>query len=382
VYARLLTWSLRHRRWRHAINIVTMMFTIAVVMVFVSVMSELVRYAHKSKDREYYRMLVFPKLLALGSPTDGLPITLGTLLKEIPGAEYVQHVRAIGGRHPNGATYAIIGEEEHSMRFNRDFFPVEPDVLEAWKATTPLGAVVTEATARDLNLEVGQEAEIPTAFGPLEIKVVGLSHNALIGQRIAVHFDYLSRFAGNTGLCSYRIYTKPADFENVAHAVNERTRTTASPAQAVSDAEFAGRWAKEAALVPAVLGFLGIFLVFTTALTLANSAAIAIRERRTEMATMRVIGYRRGTIVRLMLGEVMIVGLVGGVLAVGVTWFLFRNGVQLTPGASKLLQAVTISPLAMIVGLVVSILIPLAGALPSALISIRVPLVSALRDTA
>jgi putative ABC transport system permease protein len=150
----------------------------------------------------------------------------------------------------------------------------------------------------------------------------------------------------------------------------------------VSDAEFAGRWAKEAALVPAVLGFLGIFLVFTTALTLANSAAIAIRERRTEMATMRVIGYRRGTIVRLMLGEVMIVGLVGGVLAVGVTWFLFRNGVQLTPGASKLLQAVTISPLAMIVGLVVSILIPLAGALPSALISIRVPLVSALRDTA
>src|SRR5688572_20253921 len=111
MYARLLMWSLRHRTWRHVINALTMMFTVAVVMLFVSVMTELVRYANKSKDREMYRMLVFPKLLALGSPTDGLPISLAPTLTEIPGATYVQRVRAIGGRHPNGATYAIVGEE-------------------------------------------------------------------------------------------------------------------------------------------------------------------------------------------------------------------------------------------------------------------------------
>jgi cell division protein FtsX len=382
MYARFLVWGLRHRRWRHILTAVTMAITVSVVMLFVSVMVELVGFMQISADRELARILVFPKLMTPGSATDGLPMALASTFEKIEGVKVVQRFRNFGGRHPSGATYIVIGEEESGVELNTDFFPVAPDVLEAWKKERPLGAIVTEATARDLRLEVGQLAEVPTSFGPMKLKIVGLSYGALVGHRIATHFDYAAQFAGNTGTCGFRVFTAPGDFERVAREINDRTRNSATPAQAVSDAHFAASWVRKAGTVPAVLGFLGLFLVFTTALTLANNSAIAIRERRTEIATLRVLGYRSGTIVRLMLSEAMFVGVVGGALSIVLTTLLLGGGVQLTPGQSKLLQAVEIGWQGIACGVLTSILVPLAGAFPSVMIAVRTPLVESLRDTA
>ena len=361
------------------LNAVTMAITVSVVMLFVSVMVELLAFVQLSGERELTRILVFPKIISPGAGVDGLPLAPDRAEK-IERAR-VQRVKTAGGRHPSGATYIVVGEEPSGIELNTDFFPVEPAVFEAWKQERPAGAIVTEATARDLGLEVGEVAEIPTSLGKMRIKVVGLSYNALVGHRIAVHFDYAQEVSGKTDSCGYRVFTAPADFERVARQINEETRNSPMPAQAVSDAHFAASWARKAGLVPALLGFLGLFLVFTTALTLANNSAISIRERRTETATMRVLGYKRGTIVRMLLTEAVLIGVAGGVLAVIVMSLLFSGGVQLTPGSSKLLQAVHIGPTGIVIGLITSILIPLAGALPSALATVRTPLVVALRDS-
>ena len=374
---RLVIWSLRHRRWRHAINCVTMLITAAVVIVFVSVVAELVRYVRASADRELMRVLVMPKLAGRE-----LPIALHPMLSSLDGVRVVQKFRSLGARHDSGASYQVVGEEKSGVELNEDLFPVDPAVLTAWTNERPLGAIVTEQTARDLRLRVGEPAEIATPYGPLKIKVVGLSRGGLVGQRITVHLDYLDQFVGNPGTVRYRLFTKPDDYERVAKALEERSRNSATPLQAVSAANFAANAVRRVATVPAVLGFLGLFLIVTTALTLANTTAIAIRERRVEIATLRVLGYRRQTIVRLLLGEVMIVGLVGGVLAIAITWFVFRNGVQLTPSAVQLLAPVTVGGAGIVAGVIASIVVPLAGALPSTLASVRVPLVQALRDSA
>jgi putative ABC transport system permease protein len=382
MHARLLSWSLRHRRWRHLLNAITMAVTVSVVMLFVSVMVELVAFVQISGERELTRILVFPKIISPGAGVDGLPLTLKANLEKLDGVKVVQRVKTFGGRHPtSGNTYIIVGEEHSGVELNTDFFPVAPDVQEAWKKER-LGAIVTTATARDLGLEVGETAEIPSSLGKLKIKVVGLSYGALVGHRIAIHFDYAQEYAKQVDSCGYRVFTAPADFARVAREINDTTRNSPMPAQAVSDAHFAASWARKAGLVPALLGFLGMFLVFTTALTLANNSAISIRERRTETATMRVLGYKRSTIIRMLLVEAVLVGVIGGLLAVAVMSLVFSGGVQLTPGSSKLLQAVEIGVPGIICGLIASVVIPLAGALPSALATVRTPLVVALRDSA
>ena len=349
--------------------------TAAVVMVFVSVMVEIVRYVRKNDDAALVRIIILPKL-AEGN----LPLTLKTMFEGIDGVRTVLRYSAMGGRHPSGATYVVVGEEEAALDYTQDFFPVTPEVMAAWRAERPTGAIVTETTARDLRLEVGQPAEITTAAGPLSVKVVGISRGGPVGQRIAIHFDYLQEVQGNPGLCNYRVFTKPDDFERVAQEIDERTKNSPTPVHAVSSSQLAVAEMKQAAMVPTILGFLGLFLIFTTALTLANNSAMSIRERRGETATMRVIGYHRRTILWLAIGQAVLIGLVGGLLAAAVTWTLFRNGVQLAPGEVAFLKPVKIGLPGIVAGLLAAVAIPFAGALPAAVKAARMPLATALRD--
>lgn len=379
MHVRLLVWSLRHRRWRNVINAVAVIVTAAVVMMFVSVMVALLSFVHDSASSQgrLTRIVIFPRTVGGDEP-----VSLTPLLQGIDGAKVVQRFRYLAGRHESGATYQVVGEEETGLELNTEFFPVEPAVIDAWKKEKPLGAVVTDATARDLHLAVGDVADVQTSAGPLRVKVVGLSHNALVGQRIAVHYEYLQEFTKNPGICRFRVFTEPEDFERVASAIDEKTRNSASPVQAVSMASLAAAYARRAGIIPAILGFLGVLLIIVTALTLANNCAISVRERRTETATLRVLGYHRGVLTRLLLSEAMLVGLAGGLCAAALCYLIFRDGVQLTPGVEQLLPPVTLGLAGLVAGIVVSVAVPLAGALPSALASMRTPVVEALRDTA
>ena len=379
MHGRLIFWSLRHRRWRHVLNALTMAVTVAVVMLFVSVIGELAAFAQTTAKNDLSRILVWPKLARSGST--GLPVSLTATFQQIEGVKVAQCHQAIAGRHESGATYIVDGEEESGVQLNTDFFPVEPAVFEQWKQDR-LAAIVSEATAEELKLQVGQTAEIPTPQGPMQIKVVGLSRGALIAHRIVVHLDYMQEHTKNRGICAYRVFTAPKDFDRVAREIIERTKNTPTPAQAFSDSEFTASWVRRVGVVPALLGFLGIFLVLTTALTLANNSAISIRERRIEMATMRVLGYRKRTIAFTILAEAAVIGLAGGLLSIVVTKLLIGDGIQLTPGTARLLQEVTLTPTAMICGLVMALVVPLAGALPATIASMRMPLVDALRDAA
>jgi putative ABC transport system permease protein len=66
-------------------------------------------------------------------------------------------------------------------------------------------------------------------------------------------------------------------------------------------------WAIKWLLVPAIL--------VTMTLVLANAISITVRERRTEMAVLKVLGFRPAQILVLVLGEALLVGGLSGLLA-------------------------------------------------------------------
>lgn len=72
-------------------------------------------------------------------------------------------------------------------------------------------------------------------------------------------------------------------------------------------------WGMKWVLVPAILA--------SMALVVANAIAISVRERRAEMAVMKVLGYRPRQILCLVLGESLLVGGLSGFLAAFLAWF-------------------------------------------------------------
>jgi len=60
---------------------------------------------------------------------------------------------------------------------------------------------------------------------------------------------------------------------------------------------------------------IGLIVVFTITLIGANTMAMSARERFTEVAVMKALGFRPGVILSLMLSESVLIALIGGVLA-------------------------------------------------------------------
>lgn len=71
-------------------------------------------------------------------------------------------------------------------------------------------------------------------------------------------------------------------------------------------------WGMRWLLAPAIL--------VTLSLVISNSISIGVRERRTELAVLKVLGFRPNQILTLVLGEAVLIGVLSGLLSAGLTY--------------------------------------------------------------
>jgi putative ABC transport system permease protein len=76
-------------------------------------------------------------------------------------------------------------------------------------------------------------------------------------------------------------------------------------------------WGLKWLLVPALL--------ITMALVISNAISISVRERRTEMAVLKVLGFGPGRILALVLGEAVLIGGMSGLLSAGLSYLFVHT---------------------------------------------------------
>ena len=101
--------------------------------------------------------------------------------------------------------------------------------------------------------------------------------------------------------------------------VQTASSATASFMEAYADLLWGMRWL----LAPAILATLSVVI--------ANAISISVRERQTEFAVLKVLGFQPSQIMVLVLGEALLVGIVSGVVSAGGTWFLVNEVVGGVP---------------------------------------------------
>lgn len=92
-------------------------------------------------------------------------------------------------------------------------------------------------------------------------------------------------------------------------------------------AEIAARMDANQDLIWGMRWLLSPTILITMALVLSNAISISVRERRTELAVLKVLGFRPGQILTLVLGEALLIGTVSGLFSaslclVGTNWVL------------------------------------------------------------
>lgn len=267
-------------------------------------------------------------------------------------------------------------------------------VLRAGRAPTAAGEVVIDAASAEAGgYSVGDTVAIVSQALPVAdyqlVGVVGFGEADNLGGATFALFDLPTAQAvlGQEGkVTGAFVQAAPdADIAALTQRIDEVVPDNAKAQTAQSASE------EQAAIFQEALSFFSIFLLvfgfialFVGTFIIYNTFQIVIAQRVRELALMRAIGSTRGQVVRAVLIEALIIGVLASIIGIAAgagLSVLLRLGLEAAgialPGGGLVIQARTVI-VALGVGVVVTVLSALAPALQAS----RIAPVAAMRQDA
>jgi putative ABC transport system permease protein len=188
--------------------------------------------------------------------------------------------------------------------------------------------LVAEGTMRRFNLHVGQQIELRGTIYPFNVTltIVGTIAKGPVPSFLIFRRDYFEEAAGNPGI-AHEFWIRVDDSRvvpEVCAALDNQFANSSAETRSASEAVAVGGFLGRYRIFMKLAEFLGLVVVVAIGLVAANTAAMSIRERRSEIAVMRSIGFTSGVILRLLVGESLIIALSGGAIGCGVAFGLFK----------------------------------------------------------
>ena len=188
--------------------------------------------------------------------------------------------------------------------------------------------LVSGGTMKRFGLHVGQQIQLRgTVYSfNVTLNIVGVMNDKAPPNFLLFRRDYLEEAAGRPGFVSM-FWVRADKSENIPQviaSIDEQFANSMAETRSESEAAFMGTFVQGYRAFFELAEILGVIVVLTIGLVAANTAAMSIRERRGEIAIMRSIGFRSGTILGLLLGESLIIGLVGGILGCASAYFILK----------------------------------------------------------
>lgn len=287
-----------------------------------------------------------------------------------------------------GGIYHEVSDQFPSVAMDADnlnvMFPdwgISEGGVEQFKAVK-VSCLVAQGTMSRFNLHMGQQIEIRgTAFPfSLTLTIVGTIARGPAPSFLIFRRDYFEEAAGNPGIVD-NFYVRVDDSQNIPEvcaALDRQFANSSSETQSRSEQEFMGSMLGRFRFFMRLAEFLGFAVVVAIGMVAANTVAMSIRERRTEIAVMQSIGFSSRLILSLLISESLIIALLGGALGCGVAFVLFK-AVAVNGGALGPFVSLHVPPSVLGEAMVIAALIGLLSAFIPARIATRRPIVNALR---
>lgn len=263
------------------------------------------------------RLVVSPR----DSTSDMLPVRYADTVRSIEGVEIVAHQTWFGGifRDPgnNFTRWAI------SARSWLDAFPeiVLPEDQRRAFIDTPAGAIVGRTTAEKYDLQVGDKMPLTADIwhnrdgSDWTFDVTGIfdgADDSVDTTRLLINFDYFDdyRIVAPGYVSNLIVKLAPdADAARVARLIDETFTNSFMETRTVSEQEYALRMARQYGNVGLVVRGILAAVFFTIALLAANTMSQAVRERTSEIAVLKTLGFSARSVLALVLSESMLIPL-------------------------------------------------------------------------
>jgi len=311
-------------------------------------------------------------------------------IRSTPGVQDIAYANWFGGiyKDPKNFFGQFAVDAEGYLRMYPEMV-LTPDEAKAW-LDDRTGCIVGDGLAKKYDWHVGDrivlQPGIPiygTQDYPFTIRGIYRSTSSAVdNQSMMFHWKYADERSVQKGQVGW-IVTKVADPDRAAQVASAIDgKFSNSPFETKTDTEqaFSAQFANMLGNLNLLLGTVALAVVITTLFVAGNTMAMSVRERTTEIAVMRTLGFPAGTIFALVVGEGLVVAILGGAIGAGLARIIVNGeALGMTGG---FIPAFGVGNWNVVVGFGLSALIGILAALIPATMASRLKIVDALRRVA
>jgi putative ABC transport system permease protein len=319
-----------------------------------------------------------------------LPQSLEAQIARVPGVKMVTYANWFGGAYqdPHNQVFSFAVEPNYI-----DLYP-EMDVSAAERSkfdATRTGALVGEKLAARFHWKVGDRIPLQSTIFPdrsgsknWTFDIAGIIHSkdkkagGFYDQLFLLHWKYFDETTpynrGQVGWYVTRV-TDVNQADRVAKAIDAISANSDHETRTQTEQAATASWMKQLADIGLIVGSIMGAVFFTLLLLSGNTMMQAVRERTSELAVLKTIGFSSGSVLGMVLAESVLLLLLGGVIGLGLASVLIP---VVSAGSGGMLNLPVVGWDSWVLGVVLMVLIGLlVGALP-ALRAMRLNIVDAL----
>jgi len=277
-----------------------------------------------------------------------LPQSLEARIAQVPGVKMVTYANWFGGAY----------QDPHNQVFS---FAVEPNYLDLYpemevspaerKAfdTTRTGALVGEKLAQRFHWKVGDKIPMQSTIFPNHegsknwtFDIVGILHSkdkkagGFYDQMFLLNWKYFDETTpynrGQVGWYVTRV-TDVNQADRVAKAIDAISANSDHETRTQTEAAATASWMKQLADIGLIVTSIMGAVFFTLLLLSGNTMMQAVRERTSELAVLKTIGFSSRSVLAMVLAESVLLLLLGGVLGLALA-MLVVGGVHSAMGGA------------------------------------------------
>lgn len=255
-----------------------------------------------------------------------LPITLRQRIAGLPGVSGVAAANWFGGIYQNPKNQVV------SVAVGPEYLDLYPEIVLAPEQRaeferTQIGATVGVDLAREHGWKIGDRVPMQsTLFAPRSgerawpFVITGIHHSKdpaqdSLNNMFLFHwkyFDEMNAIGPDTAHWYAIRVADPANADAVARAIDQMTANSDHETKTQTEQAFQAAFVKKMINIGLIVTSIMGAVFFTLVLLTGNAMMQAIRQRTSELAVMKTIGFTNGRLMAMVVAEAVLLLLIGG----------------------------------------------------------------------
>jgi len=266
-----------------------------------------------------------------------LPISYLERLQATDGVALATHNTWFGGVYQDPSNFfAQIAVEPKTFLEIYPQYRLPPEQVSAWMADRQ-GAVVGVDLARRFGWKVGDRIPIvgtiwqPKQGQVWDFNIAGIYDGdaGVDKTQLFFRYDYLdeNRRQGE-GLVGWYIVkiADPSQAQAMGAKFDGMFVNSSAETKTTTEKGFVEGFAKQVGDIGAIMMAIVAAVLFTMLLVAANTMAQSVRERTSEVGVLKTLGFSNTAILSIVLGESVLIALLGGGLGLAAAWLIVQRG--------------------------------------------------------